>query len=139
MQQACTLTVLKKDPCMSLPAINYPKPSAQLAPYVEVLGPELAIRFLLHFGGSRLYFPERPNGKSIAEGVIGADNFGRLAKVLGARLTSRVPIGNRWLVAALAAQGKSIGEIARTVRATDVSVQKWLRYAEGRMKEGKPI
>ena len=124
---------------LNVPAIRYPKPSANLAPYVDVLGPEIAIVFLLHFGGSRLYFPDRPGGRSNAEAVIGPENFQRLAAVLGSRLTSRVPIGNRWLVAALAAQGKSTGEIARTVRATDVSVHKWLRYAEGRMKEGKPV
>jgi hypothetical protein len=124
---------------LNVPAIRYPKPSAHLAPYVEVLGPEIAIVFLLRFGGSRLYFPDRPGGRSNAEAVIGPENFQRLASVLGSRLTNRVPIGNRWLVAALAAQGKSIGEIARTVRATDVSVHKWLRYAEDRMNAGKPV
>lgn len=94
-----------------------------------MLGPEIAIVFLLQFGGSRLYFPDRPGGRSNAEAVIGPENFQRLASVLGSRLTNRVPIGNRWPVAALAAQGKSIGEIARTVRATDVSVHAMRRTA----------
>jgi hypothetical protein len=124
---------------MSLPAIRYPRPPANLEPYVEVLGPELAIEFLLRFGGARLYVPSHPGGRSAAEALIGSERLHLLGLRLGERLTHRIPIGNRWIVAALAARGASVTEIARTVRVTDISVRKWLHLAAERQQQGKSV
>jgi len=43
---------------------------------------------------------------------------------------ARVPLARAWLAAMLHWQGHSTAEIARTIRASDVSVRRWLK--EGR-------
>jgi len=42
------------------------------------------------------------------------------------RLPKRVPLAKKWLTQALASQGLPVAQIARTLRASDVSVRKWL-------------
>jgi hypothetical protein len=36
----------------------FPKPPAQVQHFVEVLGPELTVQFLLAFGGAELYIAD---------------------------------------------------------------------------------
>ena len=38
-----------------------PRPTAQVVPYVEALGPDLAVTFLLENGGAELYLGSVPN------------------------------------------------------------------------------
>ena len=106
-----------------------PRPTAQIAPYVEVLGLELAIAFLLRFGGAPLYLPQDPKGKSEVEKLLG---YAKL-KELAARpaLQARVPLAKRWLAQILHWQGYSNADIARKVRATDTTISGYLaeRYA----------
>lgn len=123
---------------MSLPSIRYPDPPAHIEPYCEALGPELAIRFLIRFGGADLYLPKNPCGKSEAERFIGTANMKRLARHSDT-LARRVPLGNIWLAAALSAEGRPVAEIARTLRASDITVRRWLRHAEARIKAGKRV
>ena len=47
-----------------------PRPTAQVARYVEVLGVDLAMQFILQFGGAELYLPKEPRGKSEAEKLL---------------------------------------------------------------------
>ena len=121
---------------MALPNIRYPDPPAQLAVFTDVLGSELAIGFLLRFGGATVYLPKTPAGQSEVERYIGRENLRRLSERHG-DLYLRVPLGNVWLAAALDAQGKSQSEIARTLRATDVTVRRWLKKHEERLAQGK--
>ena len=109
-----------------LPVRPYPKPTAQVAPYVEVLGYDLAIAFLMQFGGAELYIAKDPKGRGQLEALVGADR----AKALGAidhRLQRRVPLAKPWLAQCLAVRGLSANAIARTLRVTDVSVRSWLK------------
>lgn len=119
---------------MSLPAQFYPKPPANLEPYVRVLGPQLTIAFLIRFGGAELYAARNSPGRSKAVQLIGPENMHRLRDVIG---TNRIPLGNRWLAAALFAEGHSTAEIARRLRATDYTVRGWLRTSQARIKAGK--
>lgn len=121
------------------PDIRIPRPPAHLAPYLEVLGWELAIRFLLSFGGAKLYMPEVARGRSEAEAMLGKERLDALSERLGAKLTIRVPTGNPWIIATLRARGMAVNEIARKVRVTDVTVYKWLHHAKARAEEGKPV
>ena len=91
-------------------------------------GYELAMDFLLTFGGAGLSVSPAPNGSSQYEALIGPDK----AKQLGAqahRLAREVPLAKRWLTAMLHWQGRSKADIARTLRISQVSVRKWLREA----------
>ena len=103
-----------------------PQPTAQVARYVEALGADMAVRFLLAYGGAELYIANDPKGASSHERLIGYDAAKRLAAVAH-RLPRRVPLAKRWLVGMLAWQGQSTAEIARTLRITDVTARRFLR------------
>jgi hypothetical protein len=116
---------------MTLPARPMPKPTAQVEPFFEVLGPELTVAFLLQFGGAELVYSNDPTGRSAVEKLIGSDKVKALAESRNRAMQKRVPLAKQWLARMLHWQGHSGSEIARTLRATDVSVRGWL-------KEGKP-
>ena len=50
-----------------------PKPTAQVAAHVEVMGAETAVLFLLTYGGAELYISGDPKGRSGHEGLMGYD------------------------------------------------------------------
>ena len=106
-------------------ARQMPRPRAQVAAYVEVLGPDMAVTFLLAFGGAELSLSVDPKGRSSVEALLGYEK----AKALAAqpRLQKRVPLAKRWLAAMLHWQGHSTAAIARQLRVSDVSVRRWLK------------
>lgn len=113
---------------MPLPAHPHPKPPAQVTAYVDALGLELTVRFLLRFGGAELYIPDNPQGRSQLANLIGVDNVRALAEHTHL-MQRRVPLANAWIAAFLSWQGMPISETARTIRATDVTVRGYLdRY-----------
>ncbi|TCO73063.1 helix-turn-helix domain-containing protein [Rhodovulum euryhalinum] len=103
---------------------SYPKPPAHAAPYVDILGSALAVRFLMAFGGAELYWAENPGERSRVVQIVGVDLASALAR---ADLPPRVPLAKPWLAACLAHEGLSVAEIARTLHASDVAVRGWLR------------
>lgn len=112
---------------MSLPARPHPKPTAQVEPYFQVLGPELTVEFLLQFGGAELNFSTNPKGRSAVEKLIGPDKTKALAESPNRALQKRVPLAKQWLARVLHWQGHSAADIARTLRVSDVSVRGWLK------------
>lgn len=118
---------LKGSKAVSLPARPMPKPTAQVEPYFEVLGPELTVDFLLQFGGAELHFAQDPKGRSAVEKLIGTERAKALAESRNRALQKRVPLAKRWLAQMLHWQGHCGADIARTLRATDVSVRGWLK------------
>lgn len=116
---------------MSLPGRPIPKPTAQVEPFYEVLGPELTVQFLLQFGGAELHFANDPKGRGSVEKLVGAEKAKALAESRNRALQKRVPLAKRWLAQMLHWQGHSGAQIARTLRATDVSVRGWLKDRSG--------
>jgi len=112
---------------MQLPARPMPKPTAQVEPYFEVLGAELTIDFLLQFGGAELHFANDPKGRSAVEKLVGSQKAKALAESRNRAMQKRVPLAKQWLARMLHWQGRSAADIARTLRATDVSVRGWLK------------
>lgn len=112
---------------MTTVARPMPRPPAQVAPYVDALGAELTVHFLLQFGRAELYLSNDPQGRSAVEALIGADRVKALAFSNHRALQKRVPLAKPWLAAMLHWQGQSTADIARTLRATDVSVRGWLK------------
>lgn len=114
---------------MNLPVRSFPKPPAQVEPYVAALGIDLTVEFLLKFGGAVLYVPENPKGSGRLEALIGAEKVQALA-ALDYLLPRRVPLANPWLSACLHAMGYPVAEIARKVRASESTVRTYLqRYS----------
>jgi hypothetical protein len=112
---------------MTLPARPMPKPTAQVEPFFEVLGPELTVDFLLQFGGAELHLATDPKGRGAVEKLVGAERAKTLAQSNSRAILKRVPLAKRWLARMLHWQGSSAADIARTLRATDVSVRRWLK------------
>ena len=109
-----------------------PRPTAQVEPYVQILGVDLTMAFLLKFGGAQLYLPNDPKGKGEVETLLGYHKLKELAARPG--LQSRVPLAKRWLAAMLDWQGHSGAHIARTLRVTEQTARRYLRgeYAPSR-------
>ncbi|ALF02072.1 MULTISPECIES: hypothetical protein [Salipiger] len=103
-----------------------PRAPSHVAPYVEALGHDLAVEFLLKFGGSRLYWAQDPKGRSEAEALVGAEKLRALAS-MRAREVTRVPTARPWLAHSLRRKGLPVNQIARMLHVTDVAVSKYLR------------
>lgn len=114
---------------MNVPTIRYPAPPALVAVYVEIMGPKLAMEFLLAFGGAPLEHHERTTARSRIAAVVGPEHARALAQE-NHRLQPRVPLATRWLAACLKAEGQSVHDIARKLRCSDVTVRKYLRAQE---------
>lgn len=105
------------------------RPPAHLAPYVDVLGEDLAVEFLLAFGGAELAFFRTPRRSRLVE-VVGADLAARLAEVADLyQLPRRIPTGKPWLARVLREKGLSQAEIARRLHTSDVTIRKYLADA----------
>lgn len=111
---------------MTLPARPMPRITAQVEPYVKALGPDLAVTFLLHYGGAELYIRTRPNAETEYVERIGVDSARALVSRADA-MSHRVPLTKAWLTAMLDWQSHSVPEIARKQRVSDVSVRRMLK------------
>lgn len=102
-----------------------PVPPAHLAVFVNALGVERAIEFLLNFGGAELYVPREFKGNSRIVTVIGHDGALSIARVRD-RLPARIPTGKPWIAKVWHSKGLSKAEIARRLHVSDVSVRRML-------------
>lgn len=107
-----------------------PRVTAQVEPYVAALGPELAVTFLLHYGGAELYVrTTRIEGVEYAN-LVGNDGARALAQHAD-KMQRRVPVAKAWLTAMLQWQGYTVAEIARKLRVSDTSVRRMLKARKG--------
>lgn len=105
-----------------------PPPPAHLEPYVTALGVEAAIELFLAFGGTFLYIPRDPKGRSELVKVLGLPKAQALAD-LAARtsLPRRLPIGKKWIAQVLKSQGLPEAKIATRLHVSNVTVTNYLR------------
>ena len=136
LRRGLHLTRGNDDAMTDLPAIRYPRPPAHVEPFVEVLGPQLALAFILRLGGAPIYAARDPRGRGLAERLIGRAHLTELHNRLGTCIN--VPIANGWVVLSLHSEGKSAGEIARTARLSVRTVYHYLKAGRERAAEGKP-
>ena len=102
---------------------------AHLRPYIDVLGEERAVEFLLEFGGGTFYLAADPKGNSEIARYLGLDLAAQLVAVLRSASSStyaRVPTAKPWIASVLRGRKLSIGAIARKLHVTDVTVARWL-------------
>jgi hypothetical protein len=97
----------------------------QIAPFVEVLGIDGAVAFLLEFGGAELTFSRNPRETSQLCQLVGLDSA-RALGVAAACLPTRIPLEKRWLAAVLKSKGLSNAAIARKLRVQDKTVRNYL-------------
>ena len=109
-----------------------PRPPAHVQPYVDALGPEVAVRFFLRFGGTDFYVPRDPKGGSDMAEVLGMP-AARALSALAQRtvLPRRVPIPKPWIARYLKfTAGVTRAEICRILHASDTAVGRWLAGVE---------
>jgi hypothetical protein len=105
-----------------------PRPPAHLLAYVEILGVDLAVEFLLAFGGAELYLARNPSASGKLAGVIGQDKATELAAAADRmRLPKRVPTGKEWIARVLSWKGLPVAEIARILHMSDNAVRGYLK------------
>lgn len=111
------------------------RPPAQAEPYVEALGLESAVEFLLAFGGTEIYIAQSPKSRSRVAEVVGHEKAEALGRITH-RLPRRVPLCKPWIARLAKARGLppenkplTQADIARRLHASDVTVRKWLNSA----------
>lgn len=117
--------------------MSHPRPPAHVQPFVEALGTDAAVRFLLHFGGAELTISLNPRDGELVE-VLGQEGARALA-ALSARtaLPRRIPTAKPWLARVLKSQGLSHAKIARRLHVSDVAVRRYVAGA-GAHDQGGP-
>ena len=118
--------------------INSPRPPAHLEPYVRVLGVDLAIEFLLAFGGAELYLSENPTPRSRLVQLVGMDRTRALAQALDC-LPRRIPTGKPWIASVWRTRSLPVSEIARKLHVTDVTVRRYLQDDKQNLKSSDPM
>ncbi len=102
------------------------RPPAHLSPYFDVLGEDLAVEFLLTFGGSYQYLSERPQARSPIAQMLGHDKAGALARRIGTG-GLRIPLGKPFIARLFRAKDWTVNDIARHLHVSDVTVREWLK------------
>lgn len=116
-----------------------PRPPAHLAPYVEILGEDLAVEFLLAFGGAELYLARNPGAMAKLAQVVGQDEAAALAAAADTmRLPRRVPTGKVWIAQVYAGKGLPVAEIARILHMSDNAVRGYLKSGSNARKRTAP-
>ena len=102
----------KKGPTMTSPNLPYPKPTAQVEPYFNILGLEDTLRFIEAFGDTEIYIADNPKSRSSVVAVLGYDKAKALAEV-SYLLQRRVPLAKKWRALTYRASGMSTVQILR--------------------------
>ncbi|CAN7257179.1 hypothetical protein [Brucella pseudogrignonensis] len=107
------------------------KVPANLAPFINTLGFDKGIEFLLRFGGATMYLPKKPqsSGRSMASSLLTAEEIIALSKALDLDYL-RIPVAKKFIATYLRSQNVSVSEIARKLHMTDVTVRGYLKAAD---------
>ena len=105
---------------------DFPPPPPNIAPYVEVLGVDGTVEFLLEFGGGYLFFTANNTLSSELVEYLGPEKAFELGNATG-QIKGRIPIAKRWIAKVLKAKGLPTTRIARRLHTTDVTVRKYLK------------
>lgn len=120
--------------------MNYPRPPAHIQPYVDALGPALAVVFFLEFGGAELNIPAKPKEGSCLVEVLGMEGALALCALAERTLLQRrVPLAKPWIARyCKIVEGLSHAEIARKLHASDVAVRRWVAGLADHDDDGWP-
>jgi len=105
--------------------IAFPKPTAQVEPYVEALGLEDTLKFIGAFGGTEIYIASDPKSRSRVVEVVGYPKARMLASIIE-KLPRRVPLAKQWRAQVYHAMGYSKAEVARKLSIHEDTVRRYL-------------
>lgn len=119
--------------------MTHPRPTAQVQLFVDALGIDTAIKFLLAFGGAELYLPQNPRSDSKLVDVVGIDAARRLgAMAQNVMVPDRIPTAKPWIARVLFARGLPKAEIARKLHVADLTVRRWVAGSGGDADHAAP-
>ncbi len=96
---------------------------ANIQPFVRILGVDDTIELLLKLGGSDIYFPQsRTHVDALLANIIGQERACLLGKALNQNIV-RVPVASTFICRHLKGAGRSVQEISRAVRLSNVAVR----------------
>lgn len=98
---------------------------AHIQPYVDILGVDGTVEFLMTFGGAELSLRANPRQGQLVN-LLGVERAAALAEAAG-HLPRRIPLAKPWIAHQLHERGLSVAEIARTLHVSDVSVRAYLK------------
>lgn len=102
---------------------------AQVEPYVEALGIDMAVEFLIAFGGTVVIVSPRPTKYNEVARRFGVEASLALSRIAD-RLPRRVPQQKAWAARVLHASGLKNVEIARRLNVSDEMVRQYLAKPE---------
>ena len=91
-----------------------------------VPGFDQAIRFRPTFGGAAVTLLADPHDAGRVKDLIVPEPTGALSH-LPDKYPRRIPLAKKWIAQCLATRGDCTGNIARTLRATDVTMRKLIK------------
>ncbi|OCC01737.1 hypothetical protein BA190_27640 [Labrys sp. WJW] len=97
--------------------------------YIDAIGVEPTIQFLLKFGGGTIHLHSDPGPEGALAQAIGLEN----ARALGQHLRRghiKVPVAKQWIARQLFAYGWKKSKIARRLHVTDETVRLYLKGFE---------
>lgn len=102
------------------------KITAQVQPYVDALGLDMAVEFILAFGGSYVYLSTNPQDRSEVAQMLGREAAVAVARRVGAG-SRRIHNAKPWLASYFRyMKGMTVNDTARLLHVSDVTVRKWL-------------
>lgn len=99
-----------------------------LSPFFDVLGVELAVEFILEWGGSPVYIPaveHATRGGDLIQ-LLGLEKVLELGRIIGAGQISRIPICREFLCRYFYSKSFSKLKIARKLKISDETVRRIL-------------
>tara|TARA_R110002094_G_scaffold160396_10_gene145818 strand:- start:4596 stop:4982 length:387 start_codon:yes stop_codon:yes gene_type:complete len=112
----------------------FAQPPAHVVRYVETLGVDQAVEFLLKFGGAELYLSRNPTARSELVKAFGIDAARKLGEAADEYdLPARVPTAKKWVALVLWSQGLTGAEIARRLHMSDTTVRSWINAAKDKI------
>ena len=108
---------------MSKDAIEMPRSARR---FVEVLGPDLACKVFLAYGGSVVYLADNPQARGQLSKILTPEQIRDLrTKVVRNDLWVRVPTAKPFVAMHMRSKGIAVAEIARTLHVADWTVRRW--------------
>lgn len=104
----------------------YPKPTAQVEPYIEALGLEDTLKLIESFGGTEIYIARNPGARSSVSALIGYPKAKALARIEH-RLARRVPLAKEWRAKVYKSQGLKTVQIARKLGVAESTARTYLK------------
>ncbi len=104
---------------------------ANVSRFIDVLGEDLTLDFLLKFGGTPVYLAITPRPNSPVVECVGYDKASKLGRSLGPGAV-QIPTAKPWMAVKLKEKGFTGIAIARLLHTDSRTIRRWLNGGDKR-------